>query len=630
MLLLSVFSEMPAQQLSSKSKKALKAYDAGLDLYRHRKYQEAIKILATAVKEDRQFIEAYMLSGECHLELDDLPGAKEAFLRCIEINPEFFPPVYYSVADICFELEEYEAANKYLEKYLTYTNQKPALRVKAQKLLKDTEFASNAVKNPVPFQPGNIGLQFQYDQYWPSLSVDEHTLVFTALIPKNPENPSVVGNRQEDFFVSDFETGKWSVPQNLGSPPNTPDNEGAQTISADASKMFFTACNRKEGKGSCDIYYSEKRNNLWTRPQNLGPPVNTSAKETQPSISADGRTLYFASNRKGGKGGQDIWMSKLNEGGEWSIPVNLEEINTPYEESSPFIHPDDQTLYFASNGWPGMGQFDLFVARRDSTGKWTTPVNLGYPINTKHNEEGLIVNAKGNRAYYSSDRTTNNIRNIFTFELYPEVRPKPVSYMKGKIYDAKYYTPLKAKFELIDLSSSEKVIEADSDSATGEFLVCLPSGERYALNIKRKGYLFFSEHFTMAPGTYNEPYNKEFPLRKIQVGEKVILQNIFFDFDSHKLLDESKAELEGLVQFMNDNPEVKVRITGHTDNIGKVAYNFELSQNRARSVANFLLGEGVAMNRVTYKGMGASEPVADNSTEEGRAQNRRTELVIVK
>jgi outer membrane protein OmpA-like peptidoglycan-associated protein len=618
-----------AQQYSTSNRNAIKAYNAGYEKFERRQYKDALTELNKAIKLDANFIEAHLLMAECGLENNDPQQAKASFLRCVEINPDFFPPVFYSLAELEYAADRFEEASLYLEKFMTYSRQKPALIAKSEKLLLNSRFATQAVKNPVPFQPENLGLDFAYDQYWPSLSVDEQTLIFTALIPKNPDNPAVVGNRHEDFYISHFVDEEWTTPQNLGPPLNTPDNDAAQTITADATRMFFTANNRKDGKGSFDIYYSEKRNGLWTPPRNLGEPVNTPAWETQPSISADGRTLYFVSNRSGGKGGSDIWMSTLGDDGKWEKPVNLEEINTSGNESSPFIHPDGRTLYFASDGLPGMGGFDLFVTRKDSSGRWTTPQNLGYPINTRHNEEGIIVNARGDRAYYSSNRGDGKIRNIFTFELYPEARPQPVSYMKGKIYDAKIYKPLEAFFELFDLSSADKVVEAYSDGGTGEFLVCIPSGKDYALNIRCKGYLFFSEHFTMTGGTYREPYLKDIPLKRIQSGEKVILKNIFFDFASAKLLDTSKAELQRLVQFLRDNPDVKILITGHTDNVGTQAYNLDLSQNRARAVANYLLNEGIAATRVSYKGLGASEPVADNGTEEGRAQNRRTELLIV-
>ena len=629
LIFLSICATSWSQQLSSSSRNAIRAYNAGYEKFERRQYAAAITDLSNAIRIDANFIEAHMLMAECYLETNEPQKAKASFLRCVDINPDFFPPVYFTLAEIEFDDEDYEAASRYLEKFLSYSRQNPALRNRSERLLENSRFAEQAVKNPVPFQPENIGLDFEYDQYWPSLSVDEQTLVFTGLIPRNPNNSAVFGNRHEDCFMSNFRDGKWSKPENLGSPLNTPDNEGAQTLTADASRMYFTACNRPDGRGGCDIYYSEKRNGLWTRPRNLGVPVNTSGKDTQPSISADGRTLYFASDRNGGKGGLDIWMSTLDDDGNWSRPVNLEEINTPGDESSPFIHLDGQTLYFASDGWPGMGGFDLFVTRKDSAGKWSTPENLGYPINSKHNEEGIIVNARGDQAYYSSDRGEGHIRNIFTFELYPAVRPQPVSYMKGTIYDARTYKPLKALFELIELSTAEIAISAHSDSASGEFIVCIPSGKDYALTVKCKDYLFFSENFTMTGGTYLEPYLKDIPLKRIQPGERVILKNIFFEFASAQLLDESKVELQQLLQFLRDNPNIKIRITGHTDNIGSQSYNLELSQNRARAVADYLLNAGIAATRVSYVGLGSSEPVADNDTEEGRAQNRRTEFLIV-
>jgi len=618
-----------SQQLSSNDRRAISAYNAGYTKFERRQFREAITDLNNAIRRDANFIEAHMMIAECWLELNDSQQAKASFLRTVEINPDFFPPVYFTLAELEFDAERYEQASEYLEKFLTYSRQRPALVARSENLLQSSRFAAQAIKNPVPFHPENLYLDFEYDQYWPTLSVDEQTLVFTGLIPINPNNPAIINNRQEDFFESNFIGGKWSKPENLGPPLNTPDNEGAQTITADATKMFFTACHRPDGRGSCDIYFSEKRDGVWTRPRNLGAPINTAAWETQPSISADGRTLYFVSNRNGGKGGMDIWTSTLDNNGNWSNPVNLEEINTSGNESSPFIHPDGQTLYFASDGLPGMGGFDLFVTRKDSVGKWTTPQNLGYPINTRHNEEGMIVNARGDRAYYSSDRGDGNIRNIFTFELYPEVRPNPVSYMRGKIYDERNFRPLRAHFELIDISTAEVAIEAFSDSITGGFLICIPSGKDYALNVKRTGYLFFSENFTMADGSYLEPFYKDIPLKRIQPGERVILRNIFFEFASAKLLDESKAELQQLIKFLNDNPEVNVSITGHTDNIGTQAYNLNLSQERARAVVEYLLNDGIVATRVSYKGLGSSEPIADNETEEGRAQNRRTEMLIV-
>ena len=620
-----------SQQVTSTSRNAIRAYNAGLDKYERGQYNEAINDFNTAIRRDPNFLEALLLMAESWLELKNPQQAKIAFMRSLDINPDFFPPVYFSLAEIFFNEQQYETTIVHLEKFLSYNRLPPLLVERSEKLLRNSRFAINAMRNPVPFHPENIGFELEYDQYWPSLTVDEQTLIFTALIPKNPDKPYDRQNyalyMQEDFYVSHFRDGQWTKPENLGPPLNTPNNEAAQSITADGSQMYFTVCNRSDGLGSCDIYFSERVNGLWTRPRNLGPPVNTAAWESQPSISADGKTLYFVSNRNGGKGGMDIWMSKRNDTGNWSRPINLEDINTSGNESSPFIHFDNRTLYFASDGWTGMGGFDLFVTRKDSADRWLMPQNLGYPINTGYNEEGMIVNARGNIAYYSSTRD-EDIRNLFSFELYPEARPMAASYMKGKIYDSRFYRPLRAHFELIDLATAETVIESFSDSISGEFLVTIPSGRDYAMNIKRAGYLFYSENFTMPEGTFREPLLKDIPLKRIRPGEKVILRNIFFEFASASLLDESKVELELLLLFLRSNPDVNIVITGHTDNIGTEEYNLALSQNRARAVVDYLLKDGIAGERLSYRGLGASEPIADNDTEEGRAQNRRTEMLI--
>jgi len=309
--------------------------------------------------------------------------------------------------------------------------------------------------------------------------------------------------------------------------------------------MYFTACNRPDGKGRCDIYFSEKKDNAWTEPININSPVNTSAWEAQPSISPDGKTLYFVSNREGGQGQKDIWMSTLLANGNWTKPINLgNNINSTGQEQSPFIHPDNRTLYFASNGLTGMGGFDLFKTVRNEDGTWSDPINLGYPINTTFDEIGLIVNAEGNRAFYSSDRLSNKGRDIFEFELYKEARPNPVSYIKGKVFDAQSKKMLKANFELISLETNELIMQAESDKSTGEFIVCIPTDNNYALNVSKDGYLFYSDNFELK-GVYeiSDPYLKDIALNPIKLGEKIVLRNIFFATDSFILEMKSKVEL---------------------------------------------------------------------------------------
>jgi outer membrane protein OmpA-like peptidoglycan-associated protein len=395
--------------------------------------------------------------------------------------------------------------------------------------------------------------------------------------------------------------------------------------------MYFTACNREDGKGSCDIYFAVKEGNQWGPPVNLGSPVNTSAWEAQPSISPDGRTLYFVSSREGGIGGMDLWKSERDTSGNWTQPVHLGDvINTTGDEMSPFIHADNRTLYFSSTGHLGMGGFDIFKSKRSESGEWSVPENLGYPINTFHDEIGMIVNAEGSRAYYSSDRMKDSGKDLYMFDLHEEARPVSVSYMKGIVYDSETRRRLEARFELIDLSTSQLSMQSSSDPSSGEFLITIPTNRDYALNVSRPGYLFYSENFSLQGiSSMEEPYLMDIPLQSIKSGEKVILRNIFFAFDSSELLEESFIELEKLTEFLNRNPSVRIRINGHTDIVGTDEYNLKLSDQRALSVVRFLKDQGIQESRLESKGFGSSMPLDTNETQEGRARNRRTEFEVL-
>jgi outer membrane protein OmpA-like peptidoglycan-associated protein len=395
--------------------------------------------------------------------------------------------------------------------------------------------------------------------------------------------------------------------------------------------MIFTACNRGDGIGRCDLYASSKEGDIWSLPINLGNPVNTKYRETQPSISPDSRTLYFSSDRPGGKGLHDIWVSHRDENGQWSTPLNLgDTINTEGEEMSPFIHPDDQSLYFSSDGLIGLGGYDLFISRRDSAGKWQTPVNLGYPINTNRDEIGLIVNSRGDKAYYSSDVDKITGKDIFVFELPVRDRPLMVTYMKGKVFDALDHRLLKAQFELVDLETGRIIFSSFSDSLTGEFLVSIPVNRNYMLNVAKKAYLFFSENFSLKNSfDADKPFLKDVPLQPMMIGNSVVLKNVFFDTDSYALKKESTVELKKVVRLLQTNPEIKIEIGGHTDNTGNLDYNQKLSESRAKAVVDYLISTSVKADRMVSKGYGMNIPVATNDTEEGRAQNRRTELKII-
>jgi outer membrane protein OmpA-like peptidoglycan-associated protein len=413
---------------------------------------------------------------------------------------------------------------------------------------------------------------------------------------------------------------------------NSPYNEGAPNISPDGRYLFFAGCEWQGGLGSCDIYVSKKIGDSLRRPFNLFEPVNSEYWESQPSIAPDGKTLYFASNRKGGKGGGDIWVSQVQENGMWSEPVNLgDSVNSTGGEASPFIHYDNQTLYFVSDGHAGLGGKDIFYVKKKLDGTWGKPVNLGYPINTHKDEISFFVNSTGDMGYIASDRSGGKGgQDIYAFELYREARPLAVSYLRGKLFDASSLDPLNAKFEIINLKTGEVVAGAESDEMSGDFLVSLPSDGNYALNVSKDGYLFHSENFELGDiANQIKPKTIDVPLAEIKTGESMVLRNIFFESNEYKLKAESTTELERLVKMMTQNPNLKIEISGHTDNTGSEAVNQRLSENRAKAVYDFLISRNIAANRLKYVGYGLSKPIAPNDTEAGRAQNRRTEVKII-
>jgi outer membrane protein OmpA-like peptidoglycan-associated protein len=536
------------------------------------------------------------------------------------------------IGNIEVSQKNYEKGLPYLKKYLEFPNEKLKYVESAKRIIANAEFAIHALKNPVPFNPINLGpnINSEYDEYLPSLTTDEKTLVYTIQIPKKYYTPGLNDQFQEDFFYSKSVNGNWTYAQNMGKTVNTETNEGAQSISPDGRFLYFTACGRQDCIGECDLYYSKWLGTEWSKPMNMGRTVNTISFDSQPSVSSDGKTLYFASTRDGNQS-PDIWVTIKDKNGVWGKPEKLgSEINTSGTEQFPFIHPDNTTLYFASNGFPGMGGSDIFMSKKDAKGNWTKAVNLGYPINTDGNEMSMIVNAAGNTAYFASNRDGGyGKQDIYAFELYDAVRPTKVTYLKGIVTDENTKVKLNAQFELIDLETKAVIVQSESDEKTGDFLVSLPTGKNYALNVSKEGYLFYSENFSLKETNNSEPYLMNVELKPIGVGETVILKNIFFETNSFKLKNESFAELEKLVDFLTKNSKLKIEISGHTDNTGNAELNQKLSTNRAKSVYDYLITKLIAKERLSFKGYADTQAIATNDTEEGKALNRRTEFKIV-
>lgn len=623
-----------SQNYSSSSKRAIKYFEEAKQHFTYKQDEEAEELLLKAVADDKKFIEAWFMLAQIFLDKNEIPKAAEYYLKGLEVDPKSNVGGFLKVAELEYKAGLYKEAKKHLDIWKSFAVTNVVAVHNATKLNKNLDFALWAIDNPVPFSPESLGDAVNTDQfeYWPSLSIDEQTLFFTVLGPPNPKLPIHNLTMQEDFYFVKRENDAWVNRTYLGAPVNTNFNEGAQSVTADGKYIYFTACNRPDGHGRlCDIYYSMVMDNgSWSEPVNLGDEINTTDSDKHPSISADGRTLYFISNRAGGKGNFDIWKSEKS-GETWSKPVNLgDSINTSGAEQSPFIHPDQSTLYFSSDGWPGMGRDDIFMSKCKTDSTWSTPKNLGYPINTYHEEIGLIVNARGTKAYYSSNRRDGTDTDIYVFNLPAQARPTPVSYISGRVYDSRNYKGISATFQLIDLNSGSIIMQATSNQGEGDYLIGLPAGTPYAFNVTHPGYLFYSDHFDIdAQYSKMSPLRKDIPLDPIVTGKKIILNNIFFDSDSFHLKESSKIELVKIFEFLQLNKNVKVEISGHTDNTGSDSYNMNLSEKRAEQVVNFLVEKGINSDRLVANGYGSSQPVSSNESLEGRASNRRTELKIL-
>ena len=635
LLLLLLFAAEPAalfsQNLHTTSNRALRAYRDGMRAYEYYIFDRAEILLKEAIKIDPGFYEAHLVLGEMMTDLKRYSEAATYYRKAVSIDSLFFRPVFFSLANAEMMSGDYERA---LIHYKVYVDQKDISeknRIRALRNIRNCEFAIEAIKNPVPFDPEGIGpgINTVDDEYWPSITADGQTLMFTR--QARQRDKSFFGKpSHEDFYLSRLRDGVWQKAVNAGAPLNTQSNEGAQSLSSDGTYMYFTACERSGGLGSCDIYFSFSRNGTWSEPVNVGSPVNTQYWESQPSVSADGKMLFFSSSRPGGMGGKDLWYSVMNKSGRWTNPKNLgDKVNTDGDEMSPFIHFDGRSLYFSSDGRPGMGGFDIYLTRMNEDSTWTEPVNLGYPINTYNDETGLVIESGGERAYFSSVRDNTYGKDIFSFKLHNSVRPDPVLYLRGSVIDRETGRLLMADYELTNLTTGSLLI-SNKTGAGGDFLVCLPSGHNYALNVSRPGYLFYSESF-LFEGVHSlvEPFIKQIPLSPLKPGERMLLANVFFEVDSWELKSESLIELNRLADLLTENNNLVVEIGGYTDSTGTDEHNLVLSERRALSVVSYLKTRGITPERLKHKGYGNTSPVGDNITSEGRKINRRTEVKIL-
>lgn len=616
--------------LSTTSNKAIELYTEADNFRVRGQHAQAIELLNEAISKDKKFVEAYYRLGLVYMTIKNYSKAIDNFEKGLSLTADVKKQkvFWFDLGETYLRTGQYDKATSMLGEFVKVENQNKVKLDRANLMLKNAVFAKSNQAEKAKYKQRKLSdtVNCFAMQYFPVLTADQQELFFTRRLVG-------LGDDDEDLVVARKDAkGKWYSPVSISKNINSKFNEGTCTISADGRKLIFTSCTGRKGYGSCDLFESEKIGNDWGEPVNLGPNVNSYEWESQPSLSADGRTLYFVSDRKGGFGRRDIWFSTLDANGQWTKAQNVgAPVNTQYEEYSPFIHVNGKTLYFASNGLVGFGGFDIFYSEKLDNG-WALPENMGSPINDHEDQFSLFITADGKRGYYSHEEMTPSgipMGRLYEVQIPEDKQVKYKSnYVKGIVKDKKTGKELKAKIELFDINKNAIVSLVNSDSISGAYLIVLTQGSEYALYVNKKGYLFQSLSFNYSDIVNFEPLVINIDLEPATKGSVSVLKNIFFDVDKFDLKEKSLTELEKVVQFLQENPQVRVEISGHTDNTGNSQYNQQLSEKRAKSVFSYLIQKGVNSQRLSSKGFGSTKPIASNDLEDGRQQNRRIEFTI--
>lgn len=621
-------------------KKTQKLFDKALDMLKDRNFNEAIKMFKEVIEVEPDVAEPYFYLGYINFKKADynLKAAKKYFLKAVKACPDVDIYVNYYLGDIYSGAQQWDSAAMFLEKFVSEPQkvESDGDMNRANDLYKWAKYYNEVLNKPVPFDPHFVkGICTSNDEYFSIISPDGEIALYIRVVELPPSKGDLVKKPRyvEKFMYSECKSGTFDNGEEMPDPFNAGDNEGAASITIDNNELYLTICKDNNGYLNCDIYYARKNaEGEWVSLQKVENVNNADSWESQPSISSDGRTLFFVSDRPGGFGETDLYYSKRNSKGVWQPAQNIGAvINTKNKERSPFIHTDSKTLYFSSNSddLKTVGGLDIFYSKQKEDGSWGKPKNLGYPINSESNDEGFFVSIDGKTGYFTTDRLKGpGGRDIFSFELYKEARPESMTIVKGDIKEENSKDPVSAKVEIKNLET-KKVTEIPIDSISGQFAVAVSSTNDYTLTVKKQDYAY-ETHLITSEDTVSKMALKkvDIELKKIEVNKSYRLNDIYFQTNSFDLTEQSKSVLESFIEFLAENPRIKVSINGHTDNVGSDESNMTLSENRAKSVYEYLISKGILSSRLTYKGFGKTKPVATNDTEAGRARNRRTEFLI--
>jgi len=628
-IFLALFSHLPAYS------QHIEPFNEGKRNLSRGDLDAAILQFKKSVDINNRFADAWYYLGITFNYQNKYEEAAYSFSRLESVNPNYDPIFHFEASKSYIQLSQFDKAEDQIMKYMAKIPKGPKnvmtehmAKYRLEYILKSPQIrsAEPVMDSPVPVKEANSDA----GDYMPQVNPTGTRLYFTSVRKGgfDRQDDSTRNHYGEDVFVSDFINGAWNTPELLPPPINSIADDFGSTFTGDGQTMIYVRCEDPNGIGSCDLYITQLIGTTWTEPQNLGNVVNSEEWESQPTVSSDGNRIIFTSIRKAGYGGTDLYMSEKNHLGDWGIPQNMGSIiNTPFNDTSPFLAPDGKTLYFTSEGHPGFGGMDIFYSVLED-GKWTKPINVGAPLNSSGEETNFSISASG-KGYFASSRLEKDNYDLYEIELPDYLKPKPSVVVQGIVSNSKTETPIGAVVLIEDLNSGELLAVNKSNSSTGEYLVVLPAGRDYSVSVSSDGFFFFSESFVLPKDTTYYDVIMNIALEPIEKGAKVVLNNIFFEVGKASLKPISYVELSKAVELMKKNPTMKIEIGGHTDNVGADAANLKLSSDRAKSVKDYMVLAGIEDNRLNAVGYGRTQPIADNTTADGRAANRRTEFIII-
>ena len=632
LFLLLVFS-VQAQTYSIVDGRAIKLFEEAGQLTLARQYDQALEKYQAAIAREASFLEAYIKMAQLLMTQGKLEEAEKIALQgknrlqgknaTRKLSGDFgwfFTNYYLKLGQYKEAINEFGLVENLVDDQFKKT-------IYFTDMVKQIDFLKIHIQDVKSIQKERLtnplnGFQLQY---FPVLTADGEQILFT-------KRDGIKNTDKEDIYTSYLDSaGVWSSPVSISQTVNSIYNEGTCTVTADGNVLIYTSCDAPDSFGSCDLFISRKKNGIWQSPTNMGIKVNSSNWDSQPSLSADGRILFFSSNRKGGFGGNDIWYSVLQEDQSWAQAKNLGSvINTPKDEISPFMFFNNELLFFASNGHLGFGGMDIFISKVEG-GEFQNPENLGLPINDQLDQVALFITAQKDYAYYT-ELVTNSISKdrslLYRFKFPQDIYlGENLLVTGGKVFNSETNEPIEAKLSLVSLSNDSTLYEFRSDGKTGEFLMLYPEESVSGLYVEKQGYL--PKIYNVERDSIRNVKNLRVEMVPISRGEEFVFENIFFEFDKYELKSESFSSLKRLSNFMKENPQVRILISGHTDNVGNSSYNLQLSLQRAKRVQDYLFQQGFDSSRVEVEGKGDKNPMVPNSTLENQALNRRISIQIL-